>query len=519
MSANLLFPLMKFQVQEQIYDSKSMLDEQNFYSQRQGMASELTKRITYILGSYNKNYPLMLQTVGGVGFGMGNAAIEIDDVQYTYPVMGRRTKASVIYSTEYASGTPGIGHSRFYATFNDNWIKRSYIIESEQGVQAYVHSDGVPNASGGFRYELQLDPAGNGDFCPLSELNPGTRWIELNTAVAESESDTTESKMVMPGMFKNQMGFLRAGMQWAGNAANKTMRITVDWEGKQTDVWMDYAMWQMEERWLEECEHQCWYSRYNRAVDGQVNLKDLTTGKIIPRGSGVLEQIVNRGTYSSLTYNTLSNKIGDALFGQNDTAGMTIDLYTGTGGRREFHKAIIAAGGAYVVNPIGSSGGLGNVTDRFITGQGREMMLGGFFDGFYHIDGYTIKLKYNPVFDIGRVAQKSPLHPQTGLPLESYRMVFIDNGDVDGQPNIRHIAQKGRSFLDGVVKGLTPMPRSVEILLGNTGGAASKYLSTTKDKSEYTRFKSAGIQLMRANRCFDMQCTLGQPATYPYQLI
>src|SRR5579872_2350300 len=154
--ANLLFPGMKFQVQEQIYDSKSMLDEMNFYSQRQGVASELTKRITYILGSHKKNYPLMLQTVGGVGFGNGQAAVELDDVQYTYPVMGRRTKVSVIYSTEYVGGnTPGIGHSRFYATFSDNWIKRYYIIESELGVQAYVHSDGEPVASGGFRYELQ----------------------------------------------------------------------------------------------------------------------------------------------------------------------------------------------------------------------------------------------------------------------------------------------------------------------------------------------------------------------------
>lgn len=519
MSANLLFPGMKFQVQEQIFDSKSMLDEQNFYSQRQGMASELTKRITYILGTYKNNYPLSTMTVGGVGFGNGMGAVELDDVQYTYPVMGRKTKASIIYSTEYPNGTPGIGHSRFYATFSDNWIKRYYIIESELGVQAYVHSDGEPTGNGGFRYELQLDPAGPADFCPLTELNPGTRWIELYTAVAESESDTTESKMIMPGMFKNQMGFMRAGMQWAGNSANKVMKINVKWNDKETDVWMDYFMWQFEERWLEECEHQGWYSRYNRAVDGSIALKDLTTGKVIPRGSGVLEQITNRSTYTRLSYNTLSNKIGDALFGQNDTGGMEITLFTGTGGRREFHRAMIAAGGTFIANPLTTTAGMGAIADKFVTGSGYNLMLGGFFDGFYHIDGYTIRVKFNPVFDIGRVAQKSPLHPESGLPLESYRMVFIDNSDVDGMPNIRCVAQKGRSFMDGVVKGLTPMPRSVEILIGNSGAAASKYLSTTKDKSEYTRFKSAGWQIMRANRCFDLQCVLGQVAAYPYQAI
>jgi hypothetical protein len=163
-----------------------------------------------------------------------------------------------------------------------------------------------------------------------------------------------------------------------------------------------------------------------------------------------------------------------------------------------------------------SVAGMGAIADKFVTGTGYNLMLGGYFDGFYHIDGYTIRLKYNPVFDTGRVAMKSPLHPITGLPLESYRMVFIDNSEQDGQPNIRHVAQKGRSFIDGVVKGLTKMPRSVNILLGNSGNEGDKFLSTVQDKSEYTRMKSAGIQIMRANRCFDLQCTMGQSSSYPY---
>lgn len=502
--SNTLFPQLKYQVQEQIYDAKSMLDENNFYHQRQGQPSELTKSITYILGDYTKNYPISSMTLGGVGYNNNASAVELDDIQYTYPVMGRRNKASVIYSTEYTGGdTPGRGHSRFYATFSDNWIKRYYIIQSENGTQAYVHGDPEPVA-GGYRYELQLDPAAIGDSCPLADLNPGTRWIELFTAVAESESRSTESKMVMPGLFKNQMGFMRAGMSWAGNSANKMMRIKVTMDGKETDMWMDYAMWQFEERWMEECEHLYWYNRYNRAADGSIPLKDMLTGKVIPRGSGILEQITNKSTYSQLTYDTLVNKVGDALFGQADTGNMNISLFTGTGGMREFDRAMQAAG-AQKLGPLGA----GNVADKFITGTGYNLALGGYFNTLYHIDGYTISVKLNPVYNIGRVAQASPLHPKTGLPLESYRMTFLDTSDIDGQPNIRHVAQKGRSYIDGVVKGLTPMPKSLDILLGNSGGAASKDLSTVQDKSEYTRMKSAGIQIMRANRCFDLQCVAG----------
>jgi hypothetical protein len=88
-------------------------------------------------------------------------------------------------------------------------------------------------------------------------------------------------------------------------------------------------------------------------------------------------------------------------------------------------------------------------------------------------------------------------------------MVFLDDSDVDGQPNIMHVAQKGRSYIDGVIPGLTPMPKSLDILAGNSGMQASKFLATDVDESSYTRMKSAGIQILRANRCFDLQCEAG----------
>jgi len=92
-------PAMKFKVQEQIFDSKSMLDETNFYSHRQGAPSELTKKLTYILGKETNSYPLSMMTVGGVGFGNTNTAHEIDDVQFTYPVMGRMNKTNPVTAT------------------------------------------------------------------------------------------------------------------------------------------------------------------------------------------------------------------------------------------------------------------------------------------------------------------------------------------------------------------------------------------------------------------------------------
>ena len=255
---------------------------------------------------------------------------------------------------------------------------------------------------------------------------------------------------------------------------------------------------------MADCEHFYWYSRYNRQVNGTIDLKDLYTGKVVPTGSGLIEQIGNKSTYSKMTYNTLSNKIGDALFGQNDVNNMSITLMTGTGGLREIDRAMKEAGATFL-----SGLGAGNIADKFVTGSGRNLMLGGYFDGFYHIDGYVVKVKKAPIFDIGRVAMKSPLHPESGLPLESYRMIFLDDNDVDGSPNIQHVAQKGRAYIDGMMPGLTPTPRSVNMVVGNSGGAANKILSTDQDKSSYFRMKTAGIQMLRANRSFDLQCVAG----------
>lgn len=491
----------QYQVRETVYDPKSMLDEQNFYHQKQGGPSELTKKLTYVLGDYNNNYPIAMMTMGNIA--SSSTIKEIDDVQFTYPVMGRDDKACDITSTPYGAGDkPGVGHSLFKLRFRDNWIKRYYIIESARGIQAYVTDDPI-QIGDEWEYLVQLDPAEADDYCPLSELQPGVLWSELNVNVAESESRGSRSKMAAPGQWKNQMGFIRASMEWAGNSANKTMNIMVKTDKGETDVWMDFFMWQFEKRWLNETEHASWYSRYNRLADGRIPLKDMLTGKVIPRGSGLLEQIQNKSTFGKLTYNSLVNKIGDALFGQSDTQGMSITLHTGRGGMRDFDRAMKEEGVKLLTDFTG-------VADKFVTGSGRDLMLGGFFSGFYHVDGYIIKVKYNPIFDHGRIAMKSPRHPETGFPLESHRLVFIDDNDYDGQPNLQFVAQKGRPYLHGMTAGLTPAPKSLQIMGGfNLAGDQVQLLSGETDKSAYHRFKSCGVQLLRSTKCFDMQCVAG----------
>jgi hypothetical protein len=497
----------KFVVSNDIYDPKGLLDENSFYNSKLAKPDELSRTLTWIMGDNKKRFPISMMTYGNV-FGTGNFrpsgnVKELQDMQYTYPVMSRTDKCAVVSETlTYANvdNKPGVGNSQFKIRFVDNWIKRHYIIESPLGIQAYVLKDPDQLADGSYEYTVQLDPANADDFCPLSELTAGTLWADLYSANAESESRGTEFRRVAPGTYKNQMTLIRASHSWAGNVANRTIGIDIKIDDKVYNTWMDFQSWLFEEKWLEEMEHNYWYSRYNRKADGTIDLKDIGTGKVIPRGSGILEQIPNYHTYASLTYNKLQNVISDAMFGQSDTDNMTITLFTGKGGMREFDRAMKE----YAVANTFLGGG--ETQGKFIGGSGYNLYLTGFFDKFYHIDGYVVKVKHNPTFDHGRRAMKSPRHPETGWPLESYRMVFLDDADYEGEPNIQHVTQKGRSFIEGYVAGMTPGPKGMGV---GSSSAGAPMITTDQDRSSYHRLAVCGVQIKRATKCIHLECIRG----------
>lgn len=501
----------EFQVQQDIFDGKDLLDEQNFYHQRYGKPDELSQKLTWLLGDSTRSFPLAMSTMGDVvtpnGFKTSNAKVkELADIQYTYPVMSRLNKAITVADSN--TGTQeGYGNSQFKLTFTDNWAKQNYMIESPLGVQAYIIKPPEKTTTGGWEYTLQLNAVNDKTVVPLSEMVAGVKWVELNTFNPESESRGTAFKRVAPGKFKNQMSIIRLSHQWAGNSANKVMPIKISHEGKEPlSQWMDFEHYQFERNWLEEVEHMFWYSRYNRKINGTIDLRDIVTEKVIPTGSGILEQINNYSTYSTLTYNYLQNTVANALFGQSDTDGMSITLYTGRGGMREFDAAMKSAG----VTQLAIAGG-GDIAHKFVGGSNYNLVSMGFFDAMYHIDGYYIKVKHNPIFDYGRRALKSPLHPDTGYPLESYRMVFIDDGMYDGEANLQCVTEKGRRFLHGVVPGLAPLPRQYQILqgAGNLNAGTLSLITTDVDKSSYHRLMVGGCQLRRGNTSLHLECIAG----------
>ena len=223
---------------------------------------------------------------------------------------------------------------------------------------------------------------------------------------------------------------------------------------------------------------------------GQINERD-EEGNPIYRGSGLLEQIVNKDTYSELTTEKIKQTIRDTFFGMSDAENKSITLFTGTGGRDAFDSAMKAdlAGSSYI-----------KLTDRqFVTGEGRSLRLGGYFDSYEHVDGYKINIVTNRLYDDGPAA-KGLFHPKTGLPLESYRMTFVDTSTYDGASNLMMVTKKGRGMVRAMVKGMNEVSQN---LSGND------VVSTDKDASSLHMLKTGQVILRRFNTSIDLQCIAG----------
>lgn len=473
----------KFRIYSDIFNAEGMTDENQLANALLTQPHILSPIITHLVGRESDRFPLSFITEGM------NRVEEINGIEYEYPVIGRMDKAEAIAEDYSGPSNPGIGFTEFKVKFATNWLKRQYVIRSPKGVMARVQEDPIRSGNS-WEYTLQLTSPSKDYFCPASELKAGQKWVSMFAPVAQSRSRGNESPWMAPSQAKNQITVVRKSYKIAGNVSNKTVNIELPvGDGKSsTKLWMPFEEFQHMLSWKQECELLYWYSEYNRDKNGEIHLKD-DNGLPIPLGGGVLEQIPNKDTYSFLTEAKLKSVVTDALFGSSDADAKDITLYTGTGGMREFDAAMKSASSGFTV-----------VDTKQIQGSGANMMYGSYFTAYRHIDGHMIKVKYLPLFDKGRTAMNSPIHPIDGLPLESYRMVFLDQSTYDGQANIKMLTEKGRSMVRRVVRGMADLPASF--------GANAESIASDVDESSVQFLKSSGIQIMRASNCLDLQCTI-----------
>jgi hypothetical protein len=264
---------------------------------------------------------------------------------------------------------------------------------------------------------------------------------------------------------------------------------------------MDYEEYRHMLKFKEECEMYYWYGQRTHDDQGRTQMTD-ENGQPVVSGPGLLEQIINKDTYSTLTQKKIEDTIGDLFYGMTDATDKQVTLYTGIGGAREFDKALrnyYATGisGGNIASGAAANAYLRTTESKFITGSGRSLGITGYFTSYDHIDGHTVNVVKSPLFDHGPVAQASKKHPDTGLPLESYRMVFVDQSNYDGENNLQMINKKGREMLRWAVAG-SVVPK---------GFKESDTRASDIDGASVHMLKTAGILLRRFDTSLDLQCT------------
>ena len=260
--------------------------------------------------------------------------------------------------------------------------------------------------------------------------------------------------------------------------------------GGYSNLWMDFEEWQYTLQFNMEKEMLYWYAEQSYNASGITDLLDENNQPIII-APGLLSQIPNKATYSTLTTNKLKSLVRDVFFGMTDAQDKVITLFTGTGGADEFDSAM--------KTELSSNAYRQTNNDVFAKGGDRSMKSTGFFTTYEHVDGYTVNVVRVPIFDHSVVADVSAKHPVTGLPLESYRMVFVDQSTYGGKPNLMMVSRKGREMIRWGVAGST-IPHGFsgnDLRASDVDGASVHYL------------KTGHVLLRRFDTSIDLQCVAG----------
>lgn len=478
------------------YDSRTYADENLLHGHRLVDPVTLTQSLTWLYGKDSNKFPLLTNTEGQ---GAYKSVKPLNDTQYTWPVMGRMKHGSKVVGLVNTSLTkPGLGRTTFEVDFEDGIPIEQYSMTSPDGeYQVRIQKDlgEVPAAPNRHRYRFQILGASATAYINLENFLPGRYWVMGAPSAAASKGDGNRSNSMTPGKWTNQFGFHRFSKQIAGNISNTATNIEFDLDnGKTTNLWMPFDMKVFELDRRQYQEEDLWYSEYNRDDNGQIYNKDEETGEPIPKGAGIKEILTTVGnydTYSTLTISKLDSIINRIMANRVDDTPMEIVLYTGAGGKRMFNTALQTA--------ANSNSYYEKVGHETINKKNGYLEYGQYFQSYKTIDGKIISVVETNLFNHGLRAEQDREEGRliNGFPKESYNMVFLDHSrNTKGERNIQLVAEKGREYITGVYKGITPLPDVWKAVPENS------VLSTRKDIATYEVFVSAGINMLNATTSF-----------------
>jgi len=477
----------KLRLYQDTYDDKNYTDVNRLANAMVMQSDMLSPVVTKLYGAMDARFPLMLLTEGNKKI----KYIKSGDGQFKANVIGKPKKTSTIVKCAYSS-TDVIGKNRqeFKITLADSWFDRDHTLMNGSRLAQYLLKITTKPVKTQDGYEYTVKILGKDNAIPYSEIAVGKRWSMYATPVGISASKGNSAKNQAPSQIANQTTFIRFSYNYAGNVQNKVMCVELPTKGGgTTKLWTEWEAYMHQLSFREQCENVLWYGEYNRDFNNVVSDYDINSSEIITLGSGLLEQIPNQSTYSVLSEAKIKQVVRDVLFTADPAQQKKIVLWTGKGGKEEFHNAMLKS-----LNALG----LQATSDKFVQGSGSDMVYGAYFGAYKHVDGHTIEMRWLPLLDMGSKAEACEKHPLTGLPITSYDMYFVDMSDVDGEGNVQYVCEEGRQDLEAVVPGMT-IPK---------GYSDSKLRATDLDASSVHFAKSLGIHVKNPINCFKLFCDI-----------
>lgn len=466
-------------VRRTTYNDQQKTDVANISSALMTQPAKLSPVLTYLGGKEDQRFPLSMLSEG-----VGNVK-SIDNLEFEYDVMTRLRRTRPLAAD--TSGDQGANGQLFKLTFPDKWFIKDYVLISQSGVQARIMSEPTPNGEN-WDYTVQLTSPGS--VMPSADLKAGRPFASLFAPVGVDWSRGNASNWEAPAKIRHKLTTVRKSYSMSGNAKYQVVEMGLpNKSGGTSKFWMDFEEWQYMLQWKEECENLYWYGEQSYDAKGVTKMVD-ENGQPVVIGPGLLEQIQNKETYSFLTADRIKNVIRDVFYGMSDGQNKQVTLFTGIGGADEFDRAMKEELNAQVYRQFNDG--------KFVSGSGRNLELGGFFTTYQHVDGHTIRVVKVPLFDHGAVAQASRKHPVSGLPLESYRMVFVDQTTYNGESNLQMVTRQNREMVRWAVSG-SIIPQ------GFTGNDVR---ATDIDGASVHFLKVAGIILKRFDTSIDLRCDL-----------
>ena len=253
------------------YDDRGYSNEESLAYLQLVKPVEINAFLTYNYGMDDDRFPLTFMTEGQGR----NGAVEVDTVQWTWPVMGRMKFTDMVTHCQIVSGATGVGGQEFEIHFATHWFIEQYTCTAPDGQTVCRIQKDLGESPYGYGYLFKLTSPNPTAFVADENLQEGKYWALGAPIVSESYSKGNRSNSMGPGKMTSQLEFYRYSKEIAGNLANQICQYEFkNAQGGTSRLWINEEMRQFNIHMRVMNEERLWLSEYNRNANGEIALKD-----------------------------------------------------------------------------------------------------------------------------------------------------------------------------------------------------------------------------------------------------